>query len=346
MTNRPLLDYIRQQLAGGVSKEDIAKALLSNNWSVQDMNEAFASIEKVPPPPAPPAPIPVAPAPALAQPSSIPEQTVSRPSSVTVFEMLMYISIIASVVTAFLKYGQYITSQYQSASAYLLVYALLIPLALVIGKLALVFLAAHRTASWARIVLLVLFLTNVMGFISIVRMFFSDPVSGLAILSPILLEALALGFVFSPSANRWFEPAGAMANNSRGAGVENTTWSKGIPRINTGFMMVSLLLVFGLDLVILINEPDLFPFYAAMLAVLGIFSVFLYRENRVLNKRFASSSSTLDKWLVTLVVIRDIVFVLNFIPFIQILGGAALVFGGIPYLAVYFILLSKRAKML
>lgn len=135
------------------------------------------------------------------------------------------------------------------------------------------------------------------------------------------------------------------SNNPSSVIVENKIWSKGIPRTNIGFLVISLLLVFGLDLTILVSGPELAPFYIAMLVVLGIFGFFYYRENRVLNKRFANSSSTLDKWIVTLVVIRNIVFVLNFIPFIQIGGAIALVFGGIPYLIAYFILLSKRSKI-
>jgi hypothetical protein len=39
-----------------------------------------------------------------------------------------------------------------------------------------------------------------------------------------------------------------------------------------------------------------------------------------LRKRFADTTSSLDKWILTIVVIRNIIFLLNFIPFIQILG--------------------------
>lgn len=134
-------------------------------------------------------------------------------------------------------------------------------------------------------------------------------------------------------------------NNPSGVIVENKIWSKGIPRTNIGFLVISLLLVFGLDLTILVRSPGLAPFYIEMLAVLVIFGIFFYRENRILNKRFAHSRSTLDAWITTLVVIRNIVFVLNFIPFIQIGGAVVLVFGGIPYLIVYFVLLSKRSKI-
>jgi hypothetical protein len=342
MINQQLLDYIRQQLAGGVSKEDTVKALLASNWSVQDVNEAFSILEKTLSTPVVPAPISPASAPTVAQSNVVSEGTLLKPPNITFFELLMYASIIVSIALPFLQYGQYITSQYFSIS---MLYVLLIPLALVIGRLVLVFLAAHRRMNWARMVLVALFLTHFMGLLGIVSAFFSNPILALSALAPILLEAAAFGFAFSRSANHWFDPTGLATNGPLSLGVENTTWSKGIPRTNIGFLIISLLLVFGLDLTILVGSPELAPFYIEMLVVLVIFGVFFYRENRILNKRFAHSRSTLDAWITTLVVIRNIVFVLNFIPLIQIGGAAALVFGGIPYLIIYSILLSKRSKI-
>ena len=67
MVSPQLLDYIRQQLAAGVSKEEISKALIANSWQVVDINEAlaaFPSPQLVTPPPVVQAPIqnPVQPA--------------------------------------------------------------------------------------------------------------------------------------------------------------------------------------------------------------------------------------------------------------------------------------------
>ena len=79
-------------------------------------------------------------------------------------------------------------------------------------------------------------------------------------------------------------------------------------------MVVSLILFLGLDLIILIIEPGLFIFWAAMAVVMLIFwRLYLY-ENRILKKRFKSSKSKLDRWILVMVVIRNIVFILNFIP--------------------------------
>lgn len=59
MINQEILSYIRAQVANGVSREDIIKALATGGWSKQDAQEAFDSIDgKQPatPPPAPKAP--------------------------------------------------------------------------------------------------------------------------------------------------------------------------------------------------------------------------------------------------------------------------------------------------
>ncbi|MFZ2500908.1 MAG: hypothetical protein WAW90_02890, partial [Minisyncoccia bacterium] len=53
MVSPQLLDYIRQSLATGASKEDISKALITTGWQVSDINEAFASIEGLPSVPQP-----------------------------------------------------------------------------------------------------------------------------------------------------------------------------------------------------------------------------------------------------------------------------------------------------
>ena len=75
------------------------------------------------------------------------------------------------------------------------------------------------------------------------------------------------------------------SNNPSSVIIENKIWLKVIPRTNTGFMVVSLLLVFGLDLVILLASPDLAPFFIAMVVVLGIFGIFYYIENRIFKKK-------------------------------------------------------------
>ena len=44
MPNEQLLNYIRQQMASGVSREDITKELTTNGWQVSDISAAFAAM--------------------------------------------------------------------------------------------------------------------------------------------------------------------------------------------------------------------------------------------------------------------------------------------------------------
>ena len=107
-------------------------------------------------------------------------------------------------------------------------------------------------------------------------------------------------------------------------GNSTSLWAKGIPRTNKVFMIISLVFVFGLDLFIAISSPDLRSFWYMMLRVFAVFAFFFCLENFVFRKKFANTTSSLDKWISMIIVIRNLIFLLNFIPFIQLLGLALL----------------------
>ena len=144
--------------------------------------------------------------------------------------------------------------------------------------------------------------------------------------------------------NEAFSSLGSEQDLDQSTTTVNKHWTKNIPRSNKGFMVVSLLLFLGLDLFILISEPDLLVFWLAMLVVMLIFVAFYYYENYKLAVKFETSTSKLDPWILALVALRNVVFVLNFVPVIQILGGMALIFGGVPYLIVYYFVIKARHK--
>jgi hypothetical protein len=48
MINQPLLDYIKQQLQHGVSKEEIKKILMGNGWDASDVEEGFNTLAPKP----------------------------------------------------------------------------------------------------------------------------------------------------------------------------------------------------------------------------------------------------------------------------------------------------------
>lgn len=108
------------------------------------------------------------------------------------------------------------------------------------------------------------------------------------------------------------------------SGNSTSLWAKGIPRTNKVFMIISLVLVFGLDLFIVISSPGLRSFWYMMLGVFAMFAVFFCLENFVFRKKFANTTSSLDEWILMIIVIRNLIFLLNFIPFIQLLGLALL----------------------
>ena len=57
MINQELLDYVKQQLQQGVSKEQIKGSLMGNGWQESDINEAFMALS-APSIPVPPATVP------------------------------------------------------------------------------------------------------------------------------------------------------------------------------------------------------------------------------------------------------------------------------------------------
>jgi hypothetical protein len=129
-------------------------------------------------------------------------------------------------------------------------------------------------------------------------------------------------------------------------GIKNKTWTKVIPVINSIFLIIALGIFVMIDLPILYEDWSLLFFAYIMLAALGVFVIFTFLEMFPFRKRFEHSQSPIDGWLVVLIVIRNIAFVLNVIPFIQLLGMAAVGIGGIPYLILYAVLTVQRSKAL
>lgn len=118
------------------------------------------------------------------------------------------------------------------------------------------------------------------------------------------------------------QPSAATQSEKESLPTQNSIWTNGIPTTNKAFMISSLLLVFCIDLFIIIAVPELAAFWYIMLGILAMFAVFYCLENFVFSKRFANTTSSLDKWISMVIVIRNLIFILNFIPLIQLLGLA------------------------
>lgn len=123
----------------------------------------------------------------------------------------------------------------------------------------------------------------------------------------------------------------------------NRHWVRRIPNVNRVTGVVMALLIFTLDLGIVRNDRSLMEFWYLMLGVLGIFAVFYILENFVFRSILAGSPATnLDTWMTSIVSIRDFVFVLNAIPFIQLIGLGILYVAGIPLIIIYIVVMSIR----
>jgi len=122
-------------------------------------------------------------------------------------------------------------------------------------------------------------------------------------------------------------------------------WRTTIPKSNTGSLRFAIGFFLIVDTTILVLTGfSLFMFWAAMLAVIAIMWAFVHYENKVLSPRYMSSTSKLDKWISALIGLRNAIFFLNLIPVIQVLGFTLLVWGGIPYLLSYILIIQARNK--
>ena len=200
MINQQLLDYVRQQLAAGVSKEEISKSLIAAGWQASDVNEALNQIT-----------VQRSSAP-LSKTNPIPTQI---PVNVRRFECLMYIALSLGLAMSAIQI--IISREISSFSA--LIIMMLIPVGSYAITASLVWLAARRRKNLARWALGILFGAYVFyipsfAFIFLINISFSSlsvSFASFATLWPLvlftatlILESIAIYYVFSSTANAWF----------------------------------------------------------------------------------------------------------------------------------------------
>lgn len=137
--------------------------------------------------------------------------------------------------------------------------------------------------------------------------------------------------------------------------IINKKWTKVIPILNWICLIISLLLLFGLDLMILLSagtdssgfltQDALFQIWIIMLAVFSVYLVLFFLENFSFNKRFATSRSRLDNWIILVVVIRNLLVLGSSTPLIHLLVWFMGWVIAIPLLIIYFLLILKRSKV-
>ena len=326
MITQELINYVKTQVSSGVMREKITSDLLGQGgWTIEQINEAFGHTEQR---------IPTQ----MSYQATVSDMT-QAPVTIKYFEWLMYASFLASV-------GVWIFQFSSTGFQFYMITAVAVPIIGILLKFFCVYKVAYHRAEWARIVLVVLLALNAFSIFGFFFYAFSNPIFLVTAL-PIILEIAAIYFVFQAQSNAWLakntttQEAGAYITN-------NTKWTKVIPRINKIFTIISVgvfvvvVLSFGGPSVFTSSNLAVFAF--AMLGTVIVIGAINYFETFSLAKRYANSNSRLDTWFTVLAVLRNLVLFLSVLPFIQIIGMVAMVFGGIPYLIVYYFLVRSRNK--
>lgn len=94
----------------------------------------------------------------------------------------------------------------------------------------------------------------------------------------------------------------------------------------------------------LLGDSMIGDFVWMMLGVITLFSFFVWLENKYLSEKYTGTTSKSDKSIQGIIRLRNFIFILNVIPFIQILGLMALIYGGWLIFIIYIVLLLRRNK--
>ncbi len=265
----------------------------------------------------------------------------AMPRAMILFSFLMYVGAFLSIVGPPMMLKMLDSGFYSSRTndqALFLSALVIVPFA--VGKLVLVHFFLRKRSNVIRILLLgwvcldmIIVMANSLGSAGS----FMAPMF-IPFLAP-LVQLISLFFLFSASSREWF-----ITGFSSTSELSRRYWYKIIPKTNIVFLVLSCILVFGLDLLILLSSPMLFPFWIEMLVAFGVFMGFFYAECYTFRSKFSQSYSSVDIPLYCLIVLRNFVLFLNFIPLIQIIGAILSAVGILPYLIVYVILIRIRNK--
>jgi len=325
MITQELIDYVKTQLASGITREKVTSDLLGQGgWTMEQINEAFQATQQTAPQ-------------KVSQSDSVLEMT-EAPKNIKYFEWLMYASFVASAAIWIFQFGS-------TGFPVAMIAVVVVPIIGILIKFICVYRVVYHRAEWARIVLVVLLALNAFSILGFFYYAFTNPLFLVTSL-PIILEIAATYFVFTAQSSAWLT-AHANSQVSGTYITDNTKWTKVIPRINKIFTILSV----GVFVVVVLSfggpsvfTSDLAFFAFAMLRTIIVIGAINYFETFKLAKRYVNSNSKLDTWFTVLVVLRNLVLFLSVIPGIQLIGMAAMVFGGIPYLIVYYFMFRARNK--
>lgn len=325
MITQELIDHVKTQLSEGVAREKITSDLLGQSgWTMDQINEAFQASQQS---------VPVQ----VPQQENVIEMTQAA-KNIKYFEWLMYASFVASAAIWIFQFGS-------AGSPTAMLAAVAVPIIGILIKFVCVYRVVYHRAEWARIVLVILLALNAFSIFGFFYYAFTNPIFLITAL-PLILEIAAIYYVFTAPSSSWLT-AHANSQQSGTDITDNTKWTKVIPRINKIFSIISV----GVFVVVVISfggpsvfTSDLAVFAFAMLGTIIVIGAINYFETSSLAKKYANTHSRLDTWFTVLAVLRNLILFLSVLPFIQVIGIAAMVFGGIPYLIVYHFMVRSRNK--
>ena len=337
MITQELIDYVKTQLSAGTSPEQITSDLLNQGWTAEQINEAFQARQKDTPAQVP-------------QQETVLEMT-QAPKHIKYFEWLMYASFTGQIV---IWLFQFVTNDFLLN----LISIAATPLIGLLIRLLFVYQIVYKRASWARIALTVLFALGFFGTVASIFFILSNPILLITVI-PSLLEIAAIYFVFTKESNGWLaqnkittitDSEGNLVTVDAPSTEKGNIWNKAIPRSNwisaifaSGFFFYSVFGVGGgLDV---FNNSTLGGFAYMMLWTMIGFGVFVLLENFVFRASLKDRpSSSIDKWIMGLISVRNFFTILSVIPLIQLLGMGAIALGGVPWLIAYLILIVRRFR--
>jgi len=327
MITQELIDYVKMQLSSGVTRETITSDLISQGgWTMEQIDEAFQSTSE----------------------QSISAQTsfqiqdshmTQPPKTIKYFEWLMYASLVPLIIF------------------YVFHFRVLL-VAIILFEIFLAYRIVYYQNNWARIVLVILSIFRI-GSSSIISVFYishptfllqMDSFTLTSILTAIL-RIIAIYFVFRDPSDMWLGLNTNLQKQHNPLSVthnDNSKWNKIIPTMNKFFSIIAIgifLITFfsfgGFDV---FSDRTISFFAWGMVAVLFLLIIMNYLENLILVKKYTNSISKLDTWFLIFIIFRNLVLILNVLPYIQIVGMLIFVYTGIPYLVVYFLLVRARNK--
>lgn len=121
-------------------------------------------------------------------------------------------------------------------------------------------------------------------------------------------------------------------------------WRRIVPIFDWVTLATSLALLIGVDMPIVAESPEYTDLLHIMFAVFGVFLAMFILENFVFRKRFATEVRKGDGFFAVFIFIRNLFFIINFIPVVHLLALVVMPVVGPAFVLGYTIFLIVRRR--